>query len=46
MDEIIKKIIRDIVELPDRTSSEDHPEMMLVTEDELRIILSRHLNVE
>ena len=36
-------IIRDIAELPDRTSPSDQPEMMLVTEDELRVILERYL---
>lgn len=39
----IESIIRDIAELPDRTSPEDQPEAMLVTSDELRIILTRHL---
>lgn len=39
----IDSIIRDVAELPDRTSPEDCPEAMLVTQDELRVILSRHL---
>lgn len=36
-------IIRDVAELPDRTSPEDQPEMMLVTAEELRAILEAHL---
>lgn len=38
----IDLIIRDICELPDRTSPEDQPDMLMVTEEELRIILTRH----
>ena len=38
----IDLIVRDICELPDRTSPEDQPDMLLVTEEELRIILARH----
>jgi len=36
-------IIRDVAELPDRTSPNDQPDMMLVTADELRTILEAHL---
>ncbi len=36
---IINDILRDVAELPDRTSPEDQPHMMLVTVDELRAIL-------
>ncbi len=43
-DEMIVSIVRDICELPDRTSSDDWPEAMLVTPDELTIILTRHLS--
>jgi hypothetical protein len=32
-------IVRDVAELPDRTSPEDQPDMMLVTADELRSIV-------
>lgn len=35
----VESIIRDVAELPDRTSPEDWPEAMLVTADELRTIL-------
>lgn len=35
----IDAIIRDVAELPDRTSPEDWPDAMLVTADELRAIL-------
>ena len=41
---LVADIMRDIFELPDRTSPEDQPDMMMVTEDELRIILDRHIN--
>lgn len=34
------RVIREVAELPDRTSPEDQPEMMLVSADELRTILS------
>lgn len=38
---LIDNVIRDVAELPDRTSPEDWPEAMLVTADELRAILER-----
>lgn len=34
-EEIARQIVRDVAELPDRTSPADAPEMMLVTADEL-----------
>lgn len=40
VNEWINAVIRDVAELPDRNSPEDAPEMMLVTEDELRAILA------
>lgn len=43
--EIVENIIRDVAELPDRTSPEDWPDAMLVTADELDEILQRHLNI-
>jgi len=36
----INKVIQRVAELPDRTSPQDWPEAMLVTADELRVILS------
>ena len=36
----IDSIVQDVQELPDRNSPEDHPEMMLVTDAELRAILT------
>lgn len=39
----ISDIIQDVAELPDRDSPEDWPEAMLVTGEELRIILERYL---
>jgi hypothetical protein len=35
-------VIRDVQELPDRTSPDDWPEAMLVTAAELRDIIERH----
>lgn len=40
---IITQIIQAVAELPDRTSPEDRPEMMLVSCDELEGILESHL---
>lgn len=42
-DELIGDITRDICELPDRTSPDDEPDLLLVTIQELDIILRRHL---
>jgi hypothetical protein len=39
----IQAILRDVAELPDRNSPDDSPDMMLVTSEELRVILMRHL---
>jgi hypothetical protein len=36
---IVVAILRDVAELPDRTSPADWPDAMLVTTDELRAIL-------
>lgn len=44
--EIIDGVVRDVAELPDRTSPDDWPGAMLVTEDELRAILLAHLSME
>lgn len=41
--EVIEGVIRDVAELPDRTSPADWPEAMLVTEAELRAILLARL---
>lgn len=43
--DIIDAVIREIAELPDRTSPIDEPEMMLVTGDELREILMRRISL-
>lgn len=43
LDDTITSIIRDVAELPDRTSPGDDTETMLVRESELRDILWRHL---
>lgn len=43
LDRIINLIVRDVAELPDRTSPEDWPEAMLVTDHELRGILRERL---
>lgn len=41
--EKIELIIRDVAELPDRTSPEHWPEALILTSDELEEILSKHL---
>ena len=41
--DLIGGIITNICELPDRTSPDDQPDMMLVTAEELDLILRRHL---
>ncbi|MGC4059393.1 MAG: hypothetical protein QM749_00440 [Aquabacterium sp.] len=38
----IDSVLLDVAELPDRTSPEDQPDMMLVTADELRAIIQAH----
>lgn len=40
---IAEEIVREVAELPDRTSPEDQPEMMLVTADELKAIVIANL---
>lgn len=40
---IVDNIVRDIAELPDRTSPDVQPDMMLVTEVELGLIIGRHI---
>lgn len=40
---IIEKIVRDVAELPDRTSPPDQPDAMLVTESELVAILTERI---
>lgn len=44
-EEIVNGVIRDVAELPDRTSPDDWPEAMLVTADELRAILLARLSL-
>lgn len=41
--EIADRVTRDVAELPDRTSPDEWPEAMLVTEKELRAIVIRAL---
>lgn len=43
LDTLAEKITRDVCELPDRTSPEDQPEMLLVTADELAAIVVQHV---
>lgn len=40
---VMDDIVREVAELPDRTSPEDRPDMMLVTADELRAILATRI---
>lgn len=42
----IDLIVRDVAELPDRSSPDEWPEVMLVTDEELRDILSERLCCE
>lgn len=44
MNGLIDLIVRDVAELPDRTSPDDHPEMMAVADHELRNILFNRLD--
>lgn len=41
---LVQKIVRDVAELPDRTSPEDWPEAMLVTSKELAGIIRKALS--
>lgn len=41
--ELIERIIREVAELPDRTSPDDEPSLMTVRETELREILESEL---
>lgn len=43
--ELIDAVIREVAKLPDRTSPADQPEMMLVTADELRTILTAQMSL-
>lgn len=43
MSAIIDDIIRDVSELPDRTSPDNQPDMMLVSADELHTIIDHRL---
>src|SRR6267154_1918917 len=43
MEEIAGNIVRDVAELPDRTSPGDEPETMLVTSNELEAIIKAEL---
>lgn len=42
----VEEIIRDVCELPDRTSPDDQPDLLMLTVKELRIILLRHFGLE
>lgn len=44
-EQIITGVLQDVAELPDRTSPDDAPDMMLVTAEELRAILEAHLSL-
>ncbi len=43
-DQFVNSVLRDVAELPDRTSPDDEPDMMLVTADELKAILCNRLS--
>lgn len=42
--DVVEKIIRDVAELPDRTSPADWPDALIVTSAELKQILDRYLS--
>lgn len=46
LERAIERIIQDACELPDRSSPEDQPEMLLITGEELDMLLRRHLGLE
>jgi hypothetical protein len=46
LENAIERIIQDACELPDRTSPEDQPDMLLITGEELDMLLRRHLGLE
>ena len=41
--QITSNILRDVCELPDRDSPEDNPDLLLVTYQELALIVSREI---
>ncbi|XUM25092.1 hypothetical protein ACRAVF_34055 (plasmid) [Bradyrhizobium oligotrophicum S58] len=43
-DQFVSSVINDVAELPDRTSPDDEPDMMLVTAEELKTILCKRLS--
>lgn len=43
-DLFVNSVLSDVAELPDRTSPDDEPDMMLVTAEELKIILCTRLS--
>jgi hypothetical protein len=43
-DQFVNAVLREVAELPDRTSPDDEPDMMLVTADELKTIICTRLN--
>ena len=44
-EEVIRGVLQDVAELPDRTSPADWPDAMLVTAEELRAILEARLSL-
>lgn len=44
VERLVADIIRDVVELPDRDSPDDWPDAMLVTSEELGLIVQRNLS--
>lgn len=43
-DQFVNSVLRDVAELPDRNSPDDGPDMMLVTAEELKVILCKRLS--
>lgn len=42
-DQFVNSVLNDVAELPDRTSPDDEPDMMLITAEELKTILCTRL---
>lgn len=43
IEQVIERVVREVAELPDRTSPEDWPAAMLVTSEELAAVIATHL---
>lgn len=44
-EELVDLVVRDVAEIPDRERTDNWPEVMIVTDDELRNILRKRLGI-